>query len=105
MGIMKILGDLEDELYETGQLIINKNIWYATTALRWFCNNKNSEDYDGIFKNINLNITENDKSIIIEFDRTVDNLHIIDKNIYEISMQGLKDTLNDIVNILKEEDE
>lgn len=95
MGIMKTLDELEQELYEKGILVLDKKDWYTDVAKCWFSKTQSPEDYTGLFEGIKLIILETDKTVTIKFDKT-------DENIYKSSMNGLKNTLEDVVSILKE---
>lgn len=95
MGIMKILDELEQELYNKGVLILDKKEWYTDVAKSWFSKTQSPEDYTGLFEGIKLTILETDKTVTIKFDKT-------DENIYKSSMNGLKNTLEDVISLLKE---
>ena len=95
MGIMKILDELEQELYNKGVLILDKKEWYTDVAKSWFSKTLNSEDYSGIFEGIKLNILETDKTVTIKFNKT-------DENVYKSSMKGIKNTLENVISLLKE---
>ena len=95
MGIMKILDELEQELYNKGVLILDKKDWYTDVAKSWFSKTLSPEDYSWISAGIKLNILETDKNVTIKFNKT-------DENIYKSSMKGIKNTLEDVVSILKE---
>lgn len=95
MGIMKKLDELEQELYEKGVLTLDKSDWVTPVAKCWFSKTQSPEDYTGLFEGIKLTILETDKTLTIKFDKT-------DENIYKSSMNGLKNTLEDVVSLLKE---
>lgn len=95
MGIMKHLDELEQELYENGILELDKDNWITPTAKSWFSNTMRPEDYSGIFEGIELEIYETKTKLIIEYDKN-------DENVYKASMNGLKSSLQDVVDILKE---
>lgn len=95
MGIMKHLDELEQELYENGILELDKDNWITPTAKIWFSNTMRPEDYSGIFEGIPLKIYETKTKLIIEYDKS-------DENVYKASMNGLKSSLQDVVDILKE---
>lgn len=93
MSVMSRLDELEQELYEKGVLELNKSDWLTPTAKSWFSNTLKPEDYNGLFNGIKLDIKETDTTVIIKYDKT-------DENIYKSSMNGLKNTLEDVVQIL-----
>lgn len=95
MSVMSRLDELEQELYEKGVLELNKSNWLTPTAKSWFSNTLKPEDYNGLFNGIKLDIKETDTTVIIKYDKT-------DENIYKSSMNGLKNTLEDVVSILRE---
>lgn len=95
MSNMKRIVELEDELLEKGYLKLNKNDESTKTILNWFTDT-HSDDYSGIFKGINLDITETKDYYYIELSR--ENYAKVVKN----TMDGLKSTLTDIVDILKD---
>lgn len=96
MSVMSRLDELEQELYEKGVLELNKSDWLTPTAKSWFSNTLKPEDYNGLFNGIKLDIKETDTTVIIKYDKT-------DENIYKSSMNGLKNTLEDVVQILLED--
>ena len=96
MGIMKHLDELEQELYENGILELDKDDWITPTAKIWFSNTMNPEDYNGIFEGIELEIYETKNKVVIKFNKESD------ADIYKASMNGLKSSLQDVVDILKE---
>ena len=93
MSVMSRLDQLEQELYDKGVLELNKSDWLTPTAKSWFSNTLKPEDYNGLFNGIKLDIKETDTTVIIKYDKT-------DENIYKSSMNGLKNTLEDVVQIL-----
>lgn len=95
MGIMKLLDELEQELYENGILKLDKDNWEAPIVKSWFSNTMRPEDYSGIFEGIPLKIYETKTKLIIEYDKN-------DENVYKASINGLKSSLQDVVDILKE---
>ena len=95
MGVMKMLDELEQELYEEGIIKLDKKDWRTPIAKSWFSKTQSPEDYTGLFEGIKLTILETDKTVTIKFDKT-------DENIYKSSMNGLKNTLEDVVSILRE---
>ena len=96
MGIMKHLDELEQELYENGILELDKDSWITPTAKIWFSNTMSHEDYSGIFEGIPLKIYETKNKVVIKFNKESD------ADMYKASMNGLKSSLGDIVDILKE---
>ena len=94
MSIMSKLDELEQELYEKGVLELNKSDWVTPTAKCWFSNTLKSEDYDGLFNGVKLDITETKTKVIIKYNKQDD------KDVYTASMNGLKNSLEDVVNIL-----
>lgn len=96
MGIMKQLDELEQELYENGILELDKDDWITPTAKIWFSNTMKLEDYSGIFEGIKLEIYETKNKVVIKFNKESD------ADMYKASMNGLKSSLGDIVDILKE---
>lgn len=96
MGIMKQLDELEQELYENGILELDKDDWITPTAKIWFSNTMKPEDYSGIFEGIKLEIYETKNKVVIKFNKESD------ADMYKASMNGLKSSLGDIVDILKE---
>lgn len=94
MGIMSCLDELEQELYETGELKLNKTDWITPTAKIWFSNTLKAEDYNGLFNGVPLNITETNDYVIIKFNKQKD------EDMYKTSINGLKTSLQDVVDIL-----
>ena len=95
MGIMKHLDELEQELYENGILELDKDNWITPTALCWFRNTENPENYSGIFKGVHLNIKELEKEYIITYNKNDV------ESVYKSSMNGLKKELSNIIELLR----
>ena len=95
MGIMKHLDELEQELYENGEIHLSKDNSFTPTALCWFRNTENSENYSGIFKGVHLNIKELEKEYIITYNKNDV------ESVYKSSMNGLKKELSNIIELLR----
>lgn len=97
MSVMSRLDELEQELYEKGVLELNKSDWLTPTTKSWFSNTLKPEDYNGLFNGIKLDIKETDTNVIIKYNKE----NVAD--VYNASMNGLKNSLNDVVQILLED--
>lgn len=95
MGVMNYLDMLENELLANKSLKLDKKD-DKTVAVCWFQNTCNLENYSGIFKDIHLKFKEDNRYVYIS---------ISDKDyekVYENTMSGLKESLTDIIDILKD---
>lgn len=97
MSVMSRLEELEQELYNKGVLELNKSDWLTPIAKSWFSNTLKPEDYNGLFNGIKLDIKETDTTVIIKYDKE----NVAD--VYNASMNGLKNSLGDVVQILLED--
>lgn len=96
MGVMNYLDILEDELLANKSLKLDKKDNKTVAAICWFQNTCNSENYSGIFKNIHLNFKEGKRYVYI----TISDEDY--EKVYNNTMSGLKESLTDIVDILKD---
>lgn len=94
MGIMKLLDELEQELYENGKIELDKDNWEAPIVKSWFSNTMKPEDYSGIFEGISLKIYETKTKLIIEYDKNDV------ESVYKSSMNGMKKELTNIIDLL-----
>ena len=94
MSNMKRIVELEDELLKNSYLKLNKSDDFTRVALEWF-RDTHDENYSGIYKNVDLDVTETKDYYYIELSR--ENYAKVVKN----TMDGLKSTLTDIVDILR----
>ena len=96
MGVMNYLDMLENELLANKSLKLDKKNDKTVAAVCWFQNTCNLENYSGIFKDIHLKFKEDNRYVYIS---------ISDKDyekVYENTMSGLKESLTDIIDILKD---
>ena len=95
MGIMKHLDELEQELYENGEIHLSKDDNFTPTALCWFRNTENPENYDGIFKGVCLNIKELETEYVITYNKNDV------ESVYKSSINGIKNELSNIIELLR----
>ena len=95
MSVFSKLDELEQELYENGEVHLSKDDNFTPTALCWFRNTENPENYSGIFKGVHLNIKELETEYVITYNKNDV------ESVYKSSMNGIKNELSNIIELLR----